>query len=110
MAISPVPMVFTKHTSCISGPMDDIQMRSDYVDFEAELVTVIAKPGKDIAQENAWDYAAELCVGQDISDRPMQFSAAPPQFNLGKSFDTFGPIGAILTSLESLDDYRSLEI
>ena len=113
MAISPVPMVFTKHTSCISGPMDDIQMRSDYVDYEAELVAVIGKPGKDIAQENAWDHVAELCVGQDISDRPMQFSAAPPQFNLGKSFDTFGPIGPIgpiLTSLESLDDYRSLEI
>tara|TARA_B100000768_G_scaffold107621_1_gene99891 strand:+ start:1577 stop:2503 length:927 start_codon:yes stop_codon:yes gene_type:complete len=110
MAIPPVPMVFTKHTSCISGPMDDIQMRSDYVDYEAELVAVIGKPGKDIAQENAWDHVAGLCVGQDISDRPMQFSAAPPQFNLGKSFDTFGPIGPILTSLESLDDYRSLEI
>ena len=78
MAISPVPMVFTKHTSCISGPMDDIQMRSDYVDYEAELVAVIGKPGKDIAQENAWDHVAGLCVGQDISDRPMQFSAAPP--------------------------------
>ena len=40
----------------------------------------------------------------------MQFSAAPPQFNLGKSFDTFGPIGPVLTSLESLDDYHSMEI
>ena len=110
MAIPPLQMVFAKYTSCISGPMDDIQMRSDYVAYEAELVAVIGKPGKDIAQENAWDHVAGLCVGQDISDRPMQFSAAPPQFNLGKSFDTFGPIGAILTSLESLDDYRSLEI
>ena len=40
----------------------------------------------------------------------MQFSAAPPQFNLGKSFDTFGPIGPVLTSLESLQDYHSMEI
>tara|TARA_B100000767_G_scaffold230437_1_gene221522 strand:+ start:1155 stop:2081 length:927 start_codon:yes stop_codon:yes gene_type:complete len=110
MAMPPVPMVFTKHTSCISGPTADIEMRSDYVDYEAELVAVIGKPGKDIAKEIAWQHVAGLCVGQDISDRPMQFSAAPPQFNLGKSFDTFGPIGPVLTSLESLQDYHSMEI
>ena len=110
MAMPPVPMVFTKHTSCISGPTIDIEMRSDYVDYEAELVAVIGKPGKDIAKETAWQHVAGLCVGQDISDRPMQFSAAPPQFNLGKSFDTFGPIGPVLTSLESLQDYHSMEI
>ena len=110
MAMPPVPMVFTKHTSCISGPTADIEMRSDYVDYEAELVAVIGKPGKDIAKETAWQHVAGLCVGQDISDRPMQFSAAPPQFNLGKSFDTFGPIGPVLTSLESLQDYHSMEI
>ena len=110
MDIPPVPMVFTKHTSCISGPTANIEMRSDYVDYEAELVAVIGKPGKDIARDDAWQHVAGLCVGQDISDRPMQFSAAPPQFNLGKSFDTFGPIGPVLTSLDSLDDYRSMEI
>ena len=110
MVLPPVPMVFTKHTSCISGPTADIEMRSDYVDYEAELVAVIGKPGKDIAKENALQHIAGLCVGQDISDRPMQFSAAPPQFNLGKSFDTFGPIGPVLTSLESLQDYQSMEI
>ena len=110
MVLPPVPMVFTKHTSCISGPTADIEMRSDYVDYEAELVAVIGKPGKDIAKENALQHIAGLCVGQDISDRPMQFSAAPPQFNLGKSFDTFGPIGPVLTSLESLQDYHSMEI
>jgi len=103
-------MVFTKHSSCISGPTADIEMRSDYVDYEAELVAVIGKPGKDIRRDDAWQHVAGLCVGQDISDRPMQFSAAPPQFNLGKSFDTFGPIGPVLTSLESLDDYHSMEI
>ena len=110
MDIPRVPMVFTKHRSCISGPTANIEMRSDYVDYEAELVAVIGKPGKDIARDDAWQHVAGLCVGQDISDRPMQFSAAPPQFNLGKSFDTFGPIGPVLTSLDSLDDYRSMEI
>jgi 2-keto-4-pentenoate hydratase/2-oxohepta-3-ene-1,7-dioic acid hydratase in catechol pathway len=110
MAIPPVPMVFTKHSSCIVGPTANIEMRSDYVDYEAELVAVIGKPGKDITKANAWSHVAGLCVGQDISDRPMQFSAAPPQFNLGKSFDTFGPIGPVLTSTDKLDDIQSLKI
>ena len=110
MDISRVPLVFTKYSSCITGPNDDIVMRSDYVDFEAELVVVIGHGGKDIASEDAWSHVAGLCVGQDISDRPTQFGAAPPQFSLGKSFDTFGPIGPVLVSPDSLDNPNSLKI
>ena len=110
LAIPEVPMVFTKHTSCITGPRNNVEMRSDYVDYEAELVVVIGKEGKNIAREDAWEYVAGLCVGQDISDRPVQFAAAPPQFNLGKSFDTFGPIGPLLVSPAALPDPSSLEI
>ena len=98
MEIPPFPMVFTKHTSCIVGPFNEIQMRSDIVDYEAELVVVIGKEGKNISKENAWDHIAGLTVGQDISDRAVQFHSTPPQFNLGKSFDTFGPIGPFLVS------------
>ena len=98
MEIPPFPMVFTKHTSCIVGPFDDIEMKSDIVDYEAELVVVIGKEGKNISKENAWDHIAGLTVGQDISDRAVQFHSTPPQFNLGKSFDTFGPIGPFLVS------------
>ena len=104
MEIPPFPMIFTKHTSCITGPFEKIEMRSDIVDYEAELVLVIGKEGKDISKENAWSYVAGLTVGQDISDRAVQFHATPPQFNLGKSFDTFGPIGPILVSPDELDD------
>ena len=104
------PLVFTKYSSCIAGPNDDIVMRSDYVDFEAELVVVIGHGGKDIAALDAWSHVAGLCVGQDISDRPTQFGAAPPQFSLGKSFDTFGPIGPVLVSPDSLDNPGSLKI
>ena len=42
------PMVFTKFPSCISGPTDDVIMRSDECDYEGELVVVIGKNGKDI--------------------------------------------------------------
>jgi 2-keto-4-pentenoate hydratase/2-oxohepta-3-ene-1,7-dioic acid hydratase in catechol pathway len=110
MEIPPFPMVFTKHTSCITGPFENIEMRSDIVDYEAELVVVIGKAGKDIDQNNAWDYVAGLTVGQDISDRSVQFHAIPPQFNLGKSFDTFGPIGPILVSPDMFADKSALEL
>ena len=110
MDLPRVPLVFTKYSSCIVGPNDDVVMRSDFVDFEAELVVVIGRSGKDIAVENAWSHVAGLCVGQDISDRPAQFGAAPPQFSLGKSFDTFGPIGPLLVSPDSLPDAGSLRI
>ena len=110
MEIPLFPMVFTKHTSCISGPFDNIEMRSDIVDYEAELVAVIGKQGKNITSDEAWNHVAGLTVGQDISDRSVQFHAAPPQFNLGKSFDTFGPIGPILVSPDEFDDKNSLDL
>ena len=110
MEIPPFPMVFTKHTSCIVGPFEDIQMRSDIVDYEAELVVVIGKKGKNITIDNAWEHVAGLTVGQDISDRAVQFHATPPQFNLGKSFDTFGQIGLFFVSPDLVTNKNSVQI
>ncbi len=110
MEIPPFPMIFTKHTTCISGPYDDIEMRSDIVDYEAELVAVIGKEGKNISKDDAWSHVVGLTAGQDISDRSVQFHASPPQFNLGKSFDTFGPIGPFLVSPDLFKDKSSLEL
>ena len=110
MTIPEVPMVFTKHTSCLVGATADVEMRSNYVDYEAELVVVIGLSGKDISKDRAWNHVAGLCVGQDISDRPAQFASTPPMFNLGKSFDTFGPMGPALVSPDSLLNKESLVI
>lgn len=49
-------------------------------------------------------------LGQDISDRVLQLSGTPPQFSLGKSFDTFGPIGPALVSVDAFDDPDDVEI
>ena len=110
MTIPEVPMIFTKHTSCLVGASADVEMRSNYVDYEAELVVVIGLSGKDISKDNAWNHVAGLCVGQDISDRPAQFASTPPMFNLGKSFDTFGPMGPALVSPDSLPNKENLVI
>ena len=60
MEIPKFPMIFTKHSTCISGPTSNIEMKSDLVDYEAELVAVIGKSGKDISKDTAWDYVAAV--------------------------------------------------
>ncbi|MDH4168440.1 MAG: fumarylacetoacetate hydrolase family protein [Acidimicrobiia bacterium] len=110
MELPEVPMVFTKFPSCIVGPNADVRLRSDGCDYEGELVAVIGTGGSDIAEADAWDHVIGLTVGQDISDRPAQFMAKPPQFALGKSFDTFGPMGPVLVSTDSFDDPTDLAL
>lgn len=104
------PMVFTKFPSCIVGPTATIEMRGDTVDYEGELVVVIGPGGKDIPVGKAWDHIVGLTVGQDVSDRRVQFSAKPPHFDLGKSFDTYGPIGPVLVSTDSFADRSRLQL
>lgn len=104
------PLVFTKFASCIVGPTSDVEMRSDGCDYEGELVVVIGPGGKDIAKQNAWNHVVGLCAGQDISDRPAQFASKPPHFDLGKSFDTFGPIGPVVVSVDEIADRDNIRI
>jgi 2-keto-4-pentenoate hydratase/2-oxohepta-3-ene-1,7-dioic acid hydratase in catechol pathway len=110
MQIPEVPMIFTKHTTCLVGATSDIEMRSNYVDYEAELIVVIGRQGKNISKSEAWSHIAGVCIGQDISDRPAQFAASPAQFNLGKSFDTFGPMGPYLVSPDLVNAEQGLSI
>jgi len=87
------PLVFTKFPTCLVGPRDDIALETSTADHEVELVVVIGTGGRHIAPEHAWSHVAGVTVGQDISDRALQFAAAPPHFDLGKSRDTYGPTG-----------------
>ncbi|MDH3704527.1 MAG: fumarylacetoacetate hydrolase family protein [Acidimicrobiia bacterium] len=110
MEVPEVPLVFTKFPSCIVGPQADIELRSDTGDYEAELVAVIGTSGRDIAEADAWDHVAGVTVGQDVSDRGLQFAAKPPHFDLGKSRDTYGPTGPVLVSTDLLADRDDLAI
>jgi len=110
MDVPDVPLIFTKFRSSIAAPNTDIELRSDFCDYEGELVVVIGPGGRDIAAADAWDHVAGLCVGQDVSDRAVQMAATPPQFSLGKSFDTFGPIGPVVVSPDGVDDPNKLHI
>jgi 2-keto-4-pentenoate hydratase/2-oxohepta-3-ene-1,7-dioic acid hydratase in catechol pathway len=104
------PMVFTKFQNCVVGPRADVKLSSGYVDWEVELVVVIGRRCKDATEANAFDFVAGYTVGQDISDRKLQFSDQPPQFSMGKSVDTFGPIGPLIVSLDGVPNRDDLEL
>lgn len=104
MQLPPAPLTFTKFPSCLVGPTADIVLSGDTVDWEVELVVVIGRGGRHIAEADAWSHVAGLTLGQDISDRTVQLTGAPPQFSLGKSFDTYGPIGPALVSVDQFPD------
>jgi len=104
------PLVFTKFPNCLVGPAAEVRLTSDRVDWEVELVVVIGRGGSAIREEHALESVAGYCVGQDISDRRMQFAGKPPQFSLGKSADTFGPIGPAVVSLADVSDPDDLRL
>jgi 2-keto-4-pentenoate hydratase/2-oxohepta-3-ene-1,7-dioic acid hydratase in catechol pathway len=104
------PLTFTKFPSCLVGPTADVALSGPAVDWEVELVVAIGTGGRHIAAEHAWSHVAGMTLGQDVSDRIVQLSGKPPQFSLGKSFDTFGPIGPALVSVDAFDDPDDVEI
>jgi 2,4-diketo-3-deoxy-L-fuconate hydrolase len=104
MSLPELPLVFTKFPSCVVGPCADIELSGDRVDWEVEVVAVVGRRGRRIAAGDAWSYVAGLTLGQDVSDRRVQMAVKPPQFSMGKSFDTFGPTGPVLASVDSFAD------
>ncbi len=104
MEIPTTPVVFGKFSSCLTGPAGDVVIRGERVDYEVELVVVLGKECKDVDEGDAWSMVAGVTCGQDISDRRVQMGAKPPQFDLGKSFDTYGPLGPAIVSLDQIAD------
>ena len=104
------PMVFAKFPSCIAGPGAEIPLTSNRVDWEAELVVVIGRGGRNIPAEDAMSRIAGYSVGQDISDRRQQFADRPPQFCLGKSAANFGPIGPSVVSTDAFENPNDLAV
>jgi 2,4-diketo-3-deoxy-L-fuconate hydrolase len=107
---SAAPVVFTKFPSCLVGASEPVVLGSATDDYEAELVVVIGRGGRSIARKDAWDHVGGLTIGQDISDRTLQFSADPAHFDLGKSRDTYGPTGPYVVATGAFDAPDDLAI
>jgi 2,4-diketo-3-deoxy-L-fuconate hydrolase len=102
--------VFTKFPTCLVGPTATIELPSNTVDWEVELVAVIGQTADRVSEADAWNHVAGLTVGQDISERTMQLAGPVPQFSLGKSYRTFGPIGPWLVTSDDLARRDDLEL
>lgn len=104
------PTIFAKFPTCIAGPTEDILLPSERVDWEVELVVVIGRRAHQVSEDRALDHVAGFTVGQDISERRVQFQNPIIQLALGKSFPTFGPIGPALVTLDELPHPADLAI
>ncbi|WP_426517490.1 fumarylacetoacetate hydrolase family protein [Diaminobutyricibacter sp. McL0618] len=110
LAIPEYPVVFTKFASSVSGPSTVVRLPGDTVDWEAELVVVIGRGGRHIPIERAREHIAGYTVGQDLSERTVQWLGQPAQFSMGKSYEGFAPTGPVLVTLDEFADPRRLAI
>ncbi len=104
------PLVFAKFPSSITGPAAVVELPSEAVDYEAELVVVIGERAHRVARQAAWAHVAGLTLGQDLSERLVQFRGPTPQFSLGKSFPGFSPIGPVLATPDEFADRDNIGI
>uniref|UniRef100_A0A8B9RRV7 Fumarylacetoacetate hydrolase domain containing 2A n=1 Tax=Accipiter nisus TaxID=211598 RepID=A0A8B9RRV7_9AVES len=105
------PIIFNKFPSTIIGPFDDIvhPEESSEVDWEVELAAVIGKKGRHIEESSALDHVVGFTVANDVSARDWQMRNGR-QWLLGKTFDTFCPLGPALVTKEAVADVHNLRI
>jgi 2,4-didehydro-3-deoxy-L-rhamnonate hydrolase len=104
------PATFTKFPTSLAGPFGEIDLPSEKVDWEIEVVVVIGREARRVQPQDAWQHIAGLTVGQDISERGVQLAGSVPQFSLGKSFPGFGPIGPALVTPDEFPDPSDLRL
>jgi len=105
------PIIFSKFTSCISGPNDDIIVPKDskHTDWEVELGFVIGKKAQYVNEENALDHVLGFFLVNDITERNFQKNKGLT-WDKGKGFDTFGPIGPYILTTDELPEYQNLNL
>lgn len=111
MAIPSEPIIFSKATSCIVGPRDDVILppHSTKGDWEVELGIVIGQTARYVAEEDALSYVAGYCLVNDVSEREYQLERGGT-WDKGKGFDTFGPIGPYLVTADEIPDPQALDM
>lgn len=105
------PILFSKATSAVIGPNDNVVMPrgSKTTDWEVELGVVIGRKAKYVEEKNALRYVAGYCVANDVSERTFQ-TQLTGQWTKGKSCDTFGPTGPWLVTRDEVGDPQDLDM
>lgn len=110
MDIPELPLVFSKFSSCVVGPGDDVVLPkgSSEVDYEAEFGVVIGRTARHVSAENAMDHVLGYCNVNDVSARDFQF--ADGQWQRGKSCESFCPVGPFVATADEVADPHELRI
>jgi 2-keto-4-pentenoate hydratase/2-oxohepta-3-ene-1,7-dioic acid hydratase in catechol pathway len=103
------PIVFTKVPECVVGPGDEVRLPGEaisaQIDYEAELAVVIGKSGRNIRRGEAMSHVFGYTIVNDVTARDVQIRHQ--QWDLGKSFDTFCPMGPWIVTADELDGTRT---
>jgi acylpyruvate hydrolase len=105
LEVPPVPVVFAKWTSALIGPDEDIvvPLEENRPDFEGEVAVVLGEKTYRATPDEARRAIGGISAIHDVSGRRAQLETPLRQFTLGKSFDTFAPLGPCIASPDSLD-------
>lgn len=110
MAIPTIPVVFTKYNNTLINFGQPVALGKvgEQFDYEVELGVVIGKKCKDISTTNALEYVLGYCVANDMSCRDLQFRTS--QWLMGKSLDTFLPLGKNIVTADEISDPQNLQL
>jgi 2-keto-4-pentenoate hydratase/2-oxohepta-3-ene-1,7-dioic acid hydratase in catechol pathway len=106
------PVLFSKYPTALIGHDQPIVLPpvSHEVDYEAELVIVVGRRGRNLKADEAPAHVAGYTVGHDVSARDWQLKKEGKQWMVGKTFDTFAPVGPVLVTAEEVPDPHNLPI
>ena len=107
-----IATMFTKYPTSIVGPGDEIRWDpalTSKVDFEAEMALVVGKRARNVSEEDAFEYIAGYMNCHDVSARDLQLEVGD-QWIMGKSLDTFCPLGPYLVTKDEVADPHNLSI
>ncbi|MBK20489.1 MAG: hypothetical protein CMM52_16790 [Rhodospirillaceae bacterium] len=112
MDVPTEPVIFTKHSTSVTGPYDDVHWYEDVchdMDYEVELGVVIGKKASRVSESDALDYVLGYTVVNDVSARDLQLGGAG-QWDIGKSLDTFCPYGPSIVTANEIADPHDLDL
>ena len=108
--IPKVPTIFSKYTTAIIGPGEAIILpkHSKEPDYEAEFAVVIGKGGRYISKDRWREHVFGYTNLNDVSARDFQMATS--QWMIGKTFDTFAPVGPAIVTADEIPDPHALDI
>lgn len=110
MAVPTIPVVFTKYNNTLIDFGEDVVLGKvgEQFDYEVELGVVIGEECKNVSKADALNYVLGYCVANDMSCRDLQFRTS--QWLMGKSLDTFLPLGKYIVTADEIGNPQNLEL